>query len=185
MSGVGKASWVRVPRWSVLVAVSLASLVTACGSSGTQTSCEATGKVYAQKVLVNRGGKKDFDWITLFLVCRPNHRVAIVDSDGKSYESLDDFRANNELLDDDDKISIPRDFPSVEQGRKLELMTVSGHTSTPWGWYVGGGVALVVLAGGGVWFYRRWRVGREWPDEAPPVEQAPDGPVQEDLGGAG
>ncbi len=173
MSGVGAASRVTVQRLGAVVVVLLASLVAGCGLSGTpQSRCESPGKVYSQRVLVNRDGKKDFEWITLFLVCKPDRHVGIVDSEGKDYESLDDFRANNKLLDEDDKITLPRDFPAVERQGDVELMTVSGHTGTPWPYYLVGAVSVMVIIGCAVWVYRRRQVRRDWPEETgPPVEQ--------------
>jgi LPXTG-motif cell wall-anchored protein len=166
VSGVEAGARVSVRRLGVVIAVPVASLVTACGSSGTQQStCESAGKVYSQRVLVDRGNKKEFNWITLFIVCKPDHHLGIVDSDGKTYENLDDFRANNDLLDREDTITLPRDFPSVDRRGKVDLMTVSGHTGTPWVWYLAGGVGFVVAIGAGLWLYRRRQITRDWPEE--------------------
>lgn len=55
------------------------------------------GQVYTQRILV-RHKNGQFEWKTLFLVCRPSRVVAIVDSDGRSYRDLDDFRAHNHLF---------------------------------------------------------------------------------------
>lgn len=54
------------------------------------------GQVYTQRILV-RHKNGQFEWKTLFLVCRPSRVVAIVDSDGRSYRDLDDFRAQSPL----------------------------------------------------------------------------------------
>ncbi|ADI07700.1 hypothetical protein SBI_04580 [Streptomyces bingchenggensis BCW-1] len=75
--------------------------------------------MYSQKILVSHKDKR-FDWITLFLVCTPKRSVAIVDHEGRDYQDLDDFRANNKLLSEDDKITLPRDFPSVERSGNVE-----------------------------------------------------------------
>ncbi|MGN9760841.1 hypothetical protein [Streptomyces sp. SD31] len=142
-------------------AMTLALLMVTCGSSVAQTRCESRGQVYAQKVIVTHKGKKGLDSITLFLVCRPNGNVGIVDHEGKSYQDLDDFRANNEILSEDDEITLPRDFPSVDTSRELELMTVSGktHGSAPWLWWLTGGIALALVTGGGgaLWLRARRR----------------------------
>ncbi len=133
-------------------------------SATRQTRCDSPGKVFAQKVIVAHKGKKGLDSITLFLVCRPNGNVGIVDHEGKSYQDLDDFRANNEILGEDDEITLPRDFPSVDTSRELELMTVSGKTNSiaSWVWWLTGGIALVVFTSGGgtLWLRARRRTAR-------------------------
>jgi hypothetical protein len=133
-------------------------------SAPRQTRCESPGKVYAQKVFVTHKSKKGLDSITLFLVCRPNGNVAIVDHEGRSYQDLDDFRANNEILGEDDEITLPRDFPSVDRSRDLELMTVSGktHSTGSWVWWLTGGIALALVTGGGaLWLRARRRTAQE------------------------
>ncbi|MDW6062141.1 hypothetical protein SAZ11_34110 [Streptomyces sp. FXJ1.4098] len=100
--------------------------------------------------------------------------MAIVDHEGRDYRDLDDFRANNKLLSEDDKITLPRDFPSVERSGNVELMTVSGHTGTSTSWlrWLGGGAALVLLIGGGGihWLRARRRSVRASASDADPQE---------------
>jgi hypothetical protein len=94
-----------VHRLWIAIAIPLALLLTACGSStpkgGTQATSAAqpspsgsAGGVYAQKVLVSRANGR-FEWITLFIVRKKDGGLAIVDSNGDDYQDLDDFRANN------------------------------------------------------------------------------------------
>ncbi len=126
-----------------------------------QTRCDSPGKVYAQKIIVDRKDTDGVDSLTLFLVCQPNRNVAIVDHEGKSYQDLDDFRANNEIFSEGDRITLPRDFPSVDTSRDLDLMTVSGKTNSiaSWVWWLTGGIALMVFTSGGgaLWLRARRR----------------------------
>ncbi|MDX3230751.1 hypothetical protein [Streptomyces sp. ME19-01-6] len=166
------------------IVVALIFLTVACGSaaasSGAQASfatrqshCASPGKVYSQKVLVTHKDKR-LDWITLFLVCTQKRSVEIVDYKGRDYQDLDDFRANNEILSEDDKITLPRDFPSVDGSGKLELMTVSGHTGTSnsWlPWLVGGAVFVLSVVGGGIhWALARRRSVRASASDVDPQE---------------
>lgn len=95
--------------------------------------------------------------------------VAIVDHEGKSYRDVDDFRANNELLSEDDEITLPRDFPSVDRSGELQLMTVSGktHSIASWVWWLTGGIALVLFnsGGGALWLRARRRTARASVDD--------------------
>lgn len=152
---------------AVLMVASPSSAATTnvqASSATRQTRCDSPGKVYTQKVFVKHKGKARIDSITLFLVCQPNGNVAIVDHEGKSYQDLDDFRANNEILSEDDEITLPRDFPSVDTSRDRELMTVSGKTNSiaSWVWWLTGGIAVVVVTSGGgaLWLRARRRSAR-------------------------
>jgi hypothetical protein len=175
------------------IAIPLALLSAACGSPTPKSGAQATsaahtsssepspggsaGQVYAQKVLVTRVNGR-FEWITLFIVGKKEGGLAIVDSNGEDYRDLDDFRANNDLLSEDDKITLPRDFPSTDTSRDVKLMTVSGHTGgTPWAWWLTGGIAVVLISGGAfLWSRarsaRRWSA-REFGSDADPQEPAP------------
>lgn len=172
MCGGKAASPGTVHRLCVAIAIPFALLLTACGSSTPKSGAQATsaaepspggsaGRVYAQKVLVTRANGR-FEWITLFIVGKKDGGLAIVDSNGEDYRDLDDFRANNDLLSEDDKITLPRDFPSADTSRNVELMRVSGHTGrTPWTWWLTGGIALVLVSGA-AFFWLRVRSARRW-----------------------
>jgi hypothetical protein len=181
--GTKTASRGTVRELCVVIAMPPALLLTACGSStprdgapaasaSRQSSGGSPGSVYAQKVLVNHGDKR-FEWITLFIVRKKEGGLAIVDSDGQDYEDLDDFRANNDLLSEKDRITLPRDFPSVDRSGKLELMTVSGHTSSSWAWWLIGGTALVLISGTGLLWSRARRGNALFAADADPQESSP------------
>jgi hypothetical protein len=77
--------------------------------------------------------------LTLFIV---NGKA--IDSDGKTYSGLDEFRAGNDLLDTDDVIFVPRELTKV--AGETELVTVYGHTRWDGGpWLLGGGGVLVLV----------------------------------------
>jgi LPXTG-motif cell wall-anchored protein len=146
---------------AVLLAVVMTAGASCLGApaarAARQGPCPEPGKVYTQRVLVTHKNKR-VDLTTLFLVCRPSHVLAIVDSEGGSYRDLDDLRAHNHLFGADDKITLPRDFPSLDTANKPDLVTVSAHTgsSSAWWWVIGAAV-LVLLAGGGLLWLRRLR----------------------------
>jgi hypothetical protein len=98
--------------------IAVAALATASPRPGTalaaRSRCGTPGKVYAQKIILDRKNGP-IGTMSLFLVCRPSHVVAIVDSDGRTYEDLADFRAHNHLFGADDTITLPRDFPAVDR----------------------------------------------------------------------
>jgi LPXTG-motif cell wall-anchored protein len=162
----------------VAIALPLALLMTAWSPSARtgaaqavpaarQSPCGSPGQVYTQKIIVaHKNGPPDLK--TLFLVCRPSHVLAIVDSDGGTYKDLDDFRAHNHLFSEDDRITLPRNFPSADTSSDAGFMTVSGHTGTSstWWWLIGG-IVLVLVIGGGAFLRpraRRRRAGAEPPD---------------------
>ncbi|GAB2805843.1 hypothetical protein GCM10027176_08570 [Actinoallomurus bryophytorum] len=141
-----------------VVAMMTASLRpgTALAAQAPQNRCDVPGKVYTQTIIVDRKNGP-IGTTTLFLVCRPSHVVAIVDSDGGTYKDLADFQAHNHLFGAGDTITLPRDFPAVDPGKR-DLVTVSGHTgsSSVWWWMIGG-VVLILAAGGGLLVLRARR----------------------------
>lgn len=150
---------------------------TAFAAQAQQSRCGSPGKVYAQNVIVDRK-HGPIGTTTLFLVCRPSHVVAIVDSDGRTYKDLADFRTHNHLFGADDTITLPRGFPAVDRSGRPDLVTVSGHTnsSSVW-WWVIGGVVLLLAAGGGLLVLRARR-RRGTAAAADPVTEA-DADAQE------
>lgn len=156
---------------AVLLAVFLTVGLAACGSTerkplgGSELSdllqreSGDTGEVAEQPIQVQRPNG-DFVWTAVFIVRRPDGSRVVIDETGQQYEpSLDDFRANNTLFSEDDKISVPRDFPNATpSGEDVQLITVSGRTSPSWIWWLaGGGVTVVVLTGVGFVRFRRRR----------------------------
>ena len=127
--------------------------------------CTSPGKVYSANVLVeHKNGKVELK--KLFLVCKPDHFVKIVDTDGRAYDDLNDFRAHNHLFSEDDKITVPRAFPSVDAtGSPAFGPTVSGHTGTSsvWWWLIGGFVLVPIIGGSGL----LWLVARRRRAETP------------------
>jgi hypothetical protein len=114
------------------------------------------GKYYVRRILVDRGDDK-MEWMALVLVRKPGEPTALVDPDGKVYTGgIDDFRANNELLTEDDKIVVPRDITSTDQKKDVDLVTLSGHTDPyrTW-WLVGKIAACVLIVGAAVLFLVR------------------------------
>ncbi|GAB2941649.1 hypothetical protein ACFMQL_36135 [Nonomuraea fastidiosa] len=127
-----------------------APAVSASASPAPSPSGSPGPEVYEQPVLVHR---KDgsFEWIKLYSVRhKETGEFVIIDSQGKDYEDLDDFRANNDLFTEEDKITIPRNFPTPSGGKDLQLITVPGHTSNAGTWWLAGGIAVAVLVSIGV-----------------------------------
>ncbi|MUN38023.1 hypothetical protein [Actinomadura litoris] len=139
-----------------LAAIPLVLLMTASDASTGQaaarpTGCSSPGQVYQANILVKHGDAPS-EAKALFLVCQQNRFVKIVDSDGRSYDDLDDFRAHNHLFGEDDMIMVPRSFPAVDASQSPGFGPwVSGHTSTSqaWRWLPAGIVLVLVLGSGG------------------------------------
>ncbi|WP_242908395.1 hypothetical protein [Actinomadura terrae] len=115
------------------------------------TGCSSPGKVYQASILVKHKGDAS-EAKALFLVCQQNRFVKIVDSDGRSYDDLDDFRAHNHLFGEDDMIMVPRSFPAVDTRQSPGFGPwISGHTTTSqaWRWLPAGIVLVLVLSIGG------------------------------------
>jgi hypothetical protein len=167
VSGVEMTLRGSVCAFCVAVVAPLALLVAAWGSPARAgdvwaapaqpTHCaSATGQVYAVNVVVeHKNGKVELK--QLFLVCQPSHFVKIVDWTGRAYDDLNGFRAHNHVFSKDDKISVPRGFPSVDATASPAFgPALSGHTggsSTWWWWLIGGFVVLIPVAG--VWLWPR------------------------------
>ncbi|MFI0482950.1 hypothetical protein [Actinomadura sp. 9N215] len=122
--------------------------------------CASAGRTYSVNVIVeHKNGKVELK--PLFLVCQPNHLVKIVDWKGDSYDDLDDFRAHNHVFSDDDKINVPRTFPSVDATESPAFgPAVSGHTGTSTArWWLTAGLVLMLITGGlgSVWIFARHR----------------------------
>ena len=158
----------RVASGAAVVAISLG--LGACGAPEPMSTDEVIaliekesggddGEIYAQRILVKRENG-EHDEITVFIVHRPDGSTVLIDSNGQRYEpSLEDFLDNNHLFSPEDSITLPRDFPNAPQTGPFNLMTISGHTSSSWGWWLGGGGVLVAVmtAGGVLWIRSRRR----------------------------
>ncbi|MGC7101648.1 hypothetical protein ACPZ19_43830, partial [Amycolatopsis lurida] len=92
----------------------------------------------------------EIDSKTLYVVVRPDGSKVMFDWTGQRYEAdLEDFRANNRVLTDTDKIFIDNTFPDASQrepGTHVQLMMVTGHTSTIWTWWLITGMAVLMAA---------------------------------------
>lgn len=161
---------------NVVIALALALLPTACGSTPTANPCKRTegSNTYSMQLIVEYANGRS-DLVPLFLVCKPDNTLAIVDSNAQDYVDLDDFRANNKLFTEDDKITVPRGFPTLDRPEKIEWITVSGHTgSMAWLWWLIGGVgaALVLGIAALLWLRARRRKARK-PDQTEPTQPEP------------
>ncbi|MFG1694260.1 hypothetical protein [Nonomuraea sp. NPDC049309] len=149
-TSLGPRAAARAVRWAIALPLLLllavcAPAVSASASPAPSPSGSPGPEAYEQPVLVHR---KDgsFEWTKLYVLHRKETGAfTIIDSRGKEYEDLDDFRARNELFTEEDEITIPRNFPTPSDGKDLQLITVSGHTSDAWMWWSGGGIAVAVL----------------------------------------
>jgi hypothetical protein len=136
------------------------------------------GDLYSRNVLVEHPNGK-LELLGLLIGRRPGGSTALVDADGHVYTGgLDDFRAHNELLTDDDNMLVPRDITATVQpksGEGLKLVTVSGHIPadrTPW--LVGAAAAVVVLGAGLFLFRRKRRLRAAGSANIPADPEAPD-----------
>ncbi|QFU89816.1 hypothetical protein YIM_23195 [Amycolatopsis sp. YIM 10] len=97
-----------------------------------------TERVSGRVALVKRSNN-DLELMTLFIA---NGKV--IDANGETHSGLDEFRENNDLLEPDDVILVPRDLTKTDG--QNELVTVYGHTPwAGWPWLYGGGGVLVLL----------------------------------------
>ncbi|WP_326808309.1 hypothetical protein OHB04_24445 [Streptomyces sp. NBC_01775] len=144
------------------------------------------GKFYARRILVERSNDK-MEWMALVVVRKPGEPTALIDPDGKVYTGgIDDFRANNELLTEDDKIVVPRDITSIDK-KDVDLVTLSGHTDPHRLWWLVGKIAacVVVFGAAGLFFLRSAHRRRpdSGSDDAPPSGDG-DGPLVADSDAA-
>ncbi|HEX4221972.1 MAG TPA: hypothetical protein VHZ97_06410 [Pseudonocardiaceae bacterium] len=168
---------VRKPaRWiGLVVAAGLAGMLAACGSGAsvpyrspcpgpvTSSSTCPTPEVvdqaavafagsnpdlFSRQILVQPHGGGQYEWMPLYVVVRSDGTAELIDYTGQAYTGgLDDFRANNNLLSDDDIIVAPKDITSQNSHVADDLVKVSGHTGSNWlGWLIGGIAAAVVIA---------------------------------------
>jgi hypothetical protein len=174
--GIARAICVAVAMPLVLLMPTLTRAGAARMVEMRPARCASAGQTYSAHVIVeHKDGKAELK--TLFLVCKPDHFVKIVDSDGRAYDDLNDFRAHNHLFSRDDKITMPRDFPSVDAtGNPGFGPAVSGHTSTsPLWWWLIGGFVLVLITGGGafLWLVLRRQRASTVVTAADPPEPSP------------
>jgi LPXTG-motif cell wall-anchored protein len=84
-------------------------------------------------------------------------------------------RAHDHLFSADDKITLPRNFPSVETSGNVGLTTVSGHTGTSsvWWWLISGIILVLIGAGGFLGLRTRRRRARASTSDAGEEESSP------------
>ncbi|GAB3433210.1 hypothetical protein GCM10027436_09090 [Actinophytocola sediminis] len=123
------------------------------------------GKPHGRTIVVKHADGS-IELVTLYVLV-DGDRTALTDQDGQTYTGLEDFRANNDLLDSDDLVLTLRDITSVPG--EGEFVVVTGHTPATWQWWLLGGlgVLVVVLAAGIVMRRVRHR-------PAPPAPEGPD-----------
>lgn len=117
-------------------------------TTASESSAPSGGSIYKRQILVEHENQQVVS-ITLYLSCKQPEVCEVIDSTGRSYSSLDDFRRHNTLLTSKDKMLVPRDFTAATSGN-VDLITVSGHTAsqgTPWLIIVFATVAVLILAG--------------------------------------
>ncbi len=119
----------------------------------------STDKVVARAVLVKHGDGK-LELITLFLA--PDR---VIDREGASYRSLDEFVENNDILESDDVIYAPRDITG-DPGEG-DVATLYGRTGVLWQPWVLGGLGFLLLAAAVVVVLRRFRRPAEMGEQEP------------------
>lgn len=127
------------------------------------------GKPHGRTIVV-RHADGSIELVTLYVLV-DGDRTALVDPDGQTYAGLEDFRANNDLLDSDDQVLTLREITSVPG--EGEFVVVTGHTEPTWQWWLlGAAGGLVLLAAAGL---LTRRVRRR---PAAPAPEAPGRPEQ-------
>lgn len=116
------------------------------------------GEVTRNNVLV-KDADGEYEWIVLLVGRKADGSTALIDSEGGVYEGgIDDFRAHNSLLGEDDTITYNRHITEADPPKNVKLVTKSGHTSPDRTlWYVGGGAAAVVVLAACALLVRRGR----------------------------
>ncbi|MER5214408.1 hypothetical protein ABT063_28560 [Streptomyces sp. NPDC002838] len=115
------------------------------------------GKVSRNNVLVKHSDG-EYEWIVLCVGRKPDGATALIDSHGRVHDGgIDDFRAHNDLLSEDDEITFNRDIASSTPGNRVKLVTLSGHTGRDWTPWLIAGSTVAVLAGGALLLVRRAR----------------------------
>ncbi|UMP07047.1 hypothetical protein [Amycolatopsis sp. EV170708-02-1] len=97
------------------------------------------GAPYARSLLVKRG-RGTLELLTLYLA--PGSGKA-VDRTGRGYANLEDFRANNDLLEPEDLVLISADLTGVPGGPSV---VVTGHTPPTFPWWLLGSFAAAAVA---------------------------------------
>jgi hypothetical protein len=93
---------------------------------------ESGADVARQQPFLVEHEDETIEWMWFYIVERADGETLLIDEDRKSYEDLDDFRANNDLLSESDTMIVPRNMMNRDPSSDVELMEVSGHSSD---WY--------------------------------------------------
>jgi hypothetical protein len=140
--------------------VATLALLTSCGSPPRMTVDQVLAEIRQESggrdhavsawplLISHENGKTEEK--TLFVVVRPDGGKVLFDWTGQRYEAdIDDFRANNHVFTDTDKITLDNTFPNASPprpGEHYQPMTVTGHTSTIWTWWLITGIVVVLVA---------------------------------------
>ncbi|MFS8102794.1 hypothetical protein LFM09_37270 [Lentzea alba] len=131
-----------------------------CDRSIAVEQTAAGGRLFSRSVIVKHGDGS-LELFVLFVLQRGEESL-LVDDTGRTYTDLENFRATNEFLGQDDTMLTLRDIESA--ANEGEHVTVTGHTPPTRPWWLGGGlVALIVLGGALVVAGRRRKGGNAAP----------------------
>ncbi|MFF5987186.1 hypothetical protein [Prauserella flavalba] len=105
----------------------------------------AGGELFGRSI-VARYEDGSLELVTLYVARRADGAALLIDSEGGTYDGLEDFRDDNDLFGTGDWILAPQDLTAVPgEGR---IVTVTGKLPVRWQpWVFGGAGAVVVLAG--------------------------------------
>jgi hypothetical protein len=106
------------------------------------------------------------------LIARGEGNAVIIDTDGGTYEDLDDFRAGNDLFEPGDWLLVAEDVTSVSGGSPI--VTVTARTTPPLVWWLVGGAAVLVALVAAAVIRARFRKRRIDLADSPPPVQRPD-----------
>lgn len=136
---------------SLLLAATLPGLLALAGCAAEPTRCDSPGTEAAQ-VLIVAGPGDDSRGEVVLVKCDADRTVTIVDKNDARYGSLAEFQEENELFAPDERIYVPKNFPSLDKADagRFETKTIPARVSTVWRWWLLGGAGLAVVAAAAV-----------------------------------
>lgn len=100
---------------------------------------------YFMRFILVRSEDETLELMPTYVARNSGGDMVLIDIEGERYESLDDFRQNNDLLESEDWILTASDITDVEGG--IDVVTVSGRTTPAWmPWVIGSGAAIVLAS---------------------------------------